>query len=122
SINPLGRDFSKLMKKVKEKAPDLVYFGGTTVSGGPFIARDILAEKVGCPLMLPDGCYEDAFVDAAGKGTFDDLKCFVTVIGIDAAHLKGAGADFVKRYKEKYGKVPTAYAAYGYEAAAVVLE
>jgi branched-chain amino acid transport system substrate-binding protein len=122
SVNAFQRDFTKLMKKIKEKAPELVYFGGTTPSGAPQIAKDMLAEKVNCPLMVPDGCYENAFVDSAGKDTFDDLKCFVTVGGIDPAHLKGHGADFVKRYKEKYGKNPTASAAYGYEAAAVVLE
>jgi branched-chain amino acid transport system substrate-binding protein len=46
----------------------------------------------------------------------------VTVGGLDPSQLKGAGAAFVKRYKEQHGKVPTAYAVYGYEAAAVVLE
>ncbi len=122
SINPTQRDFSKLMKKIKEKMPDLVYFGGTSQSGAPQFAKDMLAEKVDCPLMVPDGCYEEAFIDAAGKDTFDTLKCFVTIGGMDPAHLKGAGADFVKRYKEKHGKMPSAYAAYGYEAAAVVLE
>lgn len=122
SINPLQRDFLKLMEKIRKASPDLVYFGGTSQSGGPFIAKSMVAEKVGCPLLVPDGCYEEAFVDAAGKGTFDDLKCFVTIGGMDPAHLKGAGADFVKRYKEKYGKAPSAYAVYGYEAAAVVLE
>jgi branched-chain amino acid transport system substrate-binding protein len=122
SINSAQLDFTKLMKKIKEKSPDLVYFGGTTQSKAGQIARDMLAEKVGCPLMVPEGCYENAFIDSAGKDTFDDLKCFVTIGGIDPAHLKGRGADFVKRYKEKHGKNPIAYAAYGYEAAAVVLE
>lgn len=122
SINVLQNDFSKLMKKVKEAGPDLVYFGGTTQSKAMQIAKDMHAEKVGCPLMVPDGCYEQAFIDAAGKDTFDTLKCFVTIGGLDPAHLKGAGADFVKRYKEKYKKDPEAHAAYAYEAAAVILE
>jgi branched-chain amino acid transport system substrate-binding protein len=122
SINHAQLDFTKLMKKIKEKSPDLVYFGGTTQSKAGRIARDMHAEKVNCPLMVPDGCYENAFIDSAGAGTFDELKCFVTIGGIDPAHLKGRGADFVKRYKEKFKKSPEAHAAYGYEAAAVILE
>ena len=122
SINVTQIDFKPLMKKIKAAGPDLVYFGGTTQSKGGQIARDMHAEKVGCPLMVPDGCYEQAFVDSAGADVLDALKCFVTIGGIAPAYLKGAGADFVKRYKEKHGKVPEAYAVYGYEAAAVVLE
>ena len=44
SINPLGRDFAKLMEKIKDKAPDLVYLGGTTQTGGPAIARKVAAD------------------------------------------------------------------------------
>ena len=35
--------------------------------------------------------------------------------------LTGAGAEFVKKYREKYNKEPEAYAVYGYEAAKVFL-
>jgi branched-chain amino acid transport system substrate-binding protein len=122
SINSAQSDFTKLMKKIKEKGPELLYFGGTVRSKGGEIARDALAEKVGCPLMVPDGCYDDAFITAAGKDTFDELKCFVTIPGLDPAHLRGPGADFINRYKQKFDKNPTAYTVYAYEAAAVVLE
>ena len=122
SISVTQIDFKPLMKKIKAAGPDLVYFGGTTQSKAGQIAKDMHAEKVGCPLMVPDGCYEQAFVDSVGADVLDALKCFVTIGGIDPSYLKGAGADFVKRYKEKHGKVPEAYAVYGYEAAAVVLE
>jgi branched-chain amino acid transport system substrate-binding protein len=122
SINPTQTDFTKLMKKVAAARPDLVYFGGTTQSGGPQIAKDMNSEKVGCPLLVPDGCYEETFISAVGKDTFDTLKCFVTVGGINPASLKGAGADFLKRFKKMHDKSAGVYAIYGYEAAAVVLE
>lgn len=120
-VAPTQRDFRALTAKIKDTAPDLVYFGGTTQSGGPRVAKAMHDDKVNCPLMVPDGCYEAAFVTAVGADAFDALKCFVTVGGISPAHLKGAGADFVKRYAAKYGKAPEADAVYGYEAAAVVL-
>lgn len=122
SIDTRVNDFTKLLKAIKAKDPDLVYFGGTTQSKGGQIARDMHAEKLGCPLLVPDGCYEQAFIDVVGADALDAMKCFVTIGGINPAHLKGAGADFVKRYKDQYKKEPTAYAVYGYEAAAVALE
>jgi branched-chain amino acid transport system substrate-binding protein len=122
SIDTAQPDFGKLMQKIKEKGPDLVYFGGTAQSKGGQIAKDMLAEKVGCPLMVPDGCYELAFIQSAGADTFDALKCFVTIGGMSVARLKGRGAEFVKRYKQRFKAEPETYAAYGYEAAAVVLE
>jgi branched-chain amino acid transport system substrate-binding protein len=122
SINPLQGDFKKLMKKIKEKMPDLVYFGGTGLTGGPQLAKDMLAEKVGCPLMASEGCYETSFIDAAGKDTFDELKCFVVVGGMNPTQLKGPGAEFIKRFKEKSGKNATAATVSAYEATAVVLE
>ena len=75
-----------------------------------------------CPLIVPDGCYEKAFVDGAGADTFKELTCYATIGGKDPSLLTGAGAEFVKKYKEKFSKDPEAYAVYGYEAAKVFLE
>ena len=122
SITALQRDFQSLTKKVKDANPDRVYFGGTTQSGGPRLALALFAERVGCPLVVPDGCYERAFIEGIGADVLDVMKVFVTVGGINPESLKGAGADFVKRYKATYDKAPAALAVYGYEAAAVVLE
>lgn len=122
SVATAAPDFKKVLAKVRDAAPDLVYYGGTTQTRAPELARAMIAEKVACPLMLPEGCYEPAFVDAVSADAFEVLKVFVTVTGINPAHLKGAGADFVKRYTDKHKNAPTAYAVYGYEAAAVVLE
>ncbi len=122
SIRPAATDYTRLIQKVKEAAAELIYFGGTTQTGAPRIATTMLAEKLDCPLLLPEGCYDAAFVRTVGEKALDTMRCFVTVPGINPESLKGRGADFVKRYKELYGKVPTAYAVYGYEAAAVLLE
>ena len=50
------------------------------------------------------------FLDAAGADLLDELKCFVTIAGLNPAQLKGAGADFVKRYKEQHKASASAYA------------
>jgi branched-chain amino acid transport system substrate-binding protein len=80
------------------------------------------AGGLSCPLVLPDGCYEQVFIEATGADNVNG-RCFVTMGGIAPEELaKGTGAEFVKKYKEKYRKDPEAYAVYGYEAAKVVLE
>jgi branched-chain amino acid transport system substrate-binding protein len=121
TADPLRADFDKLAKAVVQGAPDLVFFGGTTQSGGPQLVRALAAAKCACPVLMPDGCYERAFLDATGEAALAAVPCFVTLGGVEANALKGTGAEFVKRYKGKYKADASDYAAYGYEAAAVVL-
>jgi branched-chain amino acid transport system substrate-binding protein len=122
SIIPTTPNFKELIRAIKETKPDAVYFGGTYTSGGPQIARDMKGEGLPCPLVVPDGCYADAFIKSAGADTFKTLTCYATIGGRDPSMLKGTGTAFVKKYKETYKKEPEAYAIYGYEAAKVVLE
>ena len=120
SINTKQNEFRSLMTTIKAANPDIVYFGGTTQSKGGQIAKDMKDAGLTCPLIVPDGCYELAFIKSAGE---ENLKnCYITMGGIDISALTGPGAEFVKKYKEKFGNDPEAYAVYGYEAAKVVLE
>jgi branched-chain amino acid transport system substrate-binding protein len=120
SIVVTQNEFQTLMTTIKSKNPDVVYFGGTTQSKGGQIAKDMNKVGLDCPLLVPDGCYELAFITSAGE---ENLKnTYVTMGGVDTSQLKGPGAEFVKRYKEKFHHDPEAYAVYGYEAAKVILE
>jgi branched-chain amino acid transport system substrate-binding protein len=121
SIDPKQPNFKTLMAQIAALKPDMLYFGGTSQSGGPQIALDMKGEGLSCPLMVPDGCYEEAFITGAGAETLNG-RCYATIGGKDPSELTGAGAEFVKRYKEKFGTNPEAYAVYGYESAKVVLE
>ncbi len=122
SIVATQKNFKTVIAAIRDKKPDLLYFGGTSQSGGPQIAIDMKGEGLRCPLMVPDGCYEKAFIDGAGVDTFKEITCYATIGGLDPKELTGAGAEFVRRYKEKFKKDPEAYAVYGYEAAKVFLE
>ncbi len=66
--------------------------------------------------MVPDGCFENAFIDAAGADNLNG-RAYVTFGGLPPAMLTGKGAEFVENYKKTYGAEPEAYAVYGYEAA-----
>jgi branched-chain amino acid transport system substrate-binding protein len=122
SIDPLSRDLSKLVTAIRAKGPDVVYFGGTARTGAIQLAKDALAGKLECPLVLPDGFYDPAFIDAVGADALDVLKVYVTKPGLDLSRSEGKAAEFVKRYREKYKRNATAHTLYAYEATAVVLE
>ena len=66
SIDAKAQEFKPLMTTIKGDQPDLVYFGGTTQSKGGQIAKDMVAAGLDCKLMVPDACYEDAFIESAG--------------------------------------------------------
>ena len=112
------RDYAALMAKIKEKKPDLLYFGGTTQSQGGQVVRDAFA-VLKCPVLLPDGCYEKVFIDTADEASLANVH--VTVGGIVPAGFAGRAAAFAKSYFARYRTDPGDYAVYGYEAAQVIV-
>ncbi len=121
-IDPKASNYRALVVKIKQKRPDLVYFGGTTQTNAGQIAKDLRAGGLtDLKLMLPDGCFETAFIEAAGKENLEG-RTFITFGGVPADQLTGKGKDFYERYKARYGIEPEAYSAYGYEAAKAALE
>lgn len=120
-IDAKAQEFKSLMTTIKGLDPDLVYFGGTTQTKGGQIAKDMVAAGLTCKLMVPDGCYEKAFIESAGAENLND-RCFVTFGGLPPDQLTGAGKEFVERYIRRFNKDPEGYAIYGYEAAKVALE
>lgn len=123
SIVPKQSNYKTVIQKIMPQKPDLLYLGATSQSGAPQIAIDMLGEGLNCPLVVPDGCYEKAFIDGAGAKTFEKLVCYATIGGKDPSQIKTeSGKKFLEKYKEKYKTDPEAYAVYGYEAAKVFLE
>jgi len=121
SIDANSQEFKSLMTTIKSKNPDLVYFGGTTQTKGGQIAKDMLAVGLDAKLMVPDGCFEESFIDSAGAENLNG-RCFLTFGGLPPEALAGVGQEFVKKYKDKYGSDPEAYAIYGYESGRVAIE
>ncbi|MSR68750.1 MAG: branched-chain amino acid ABC transporter substrate-binding protein [Phycisphaerales bacterium] len=114
-------NYRSLVTKIKAVSPDLVYFGGTTQTNAGQIAKDLRTGGYEGMYMVPDGCFEQAFIEAAGDSNLND-KTYITFGGLPADQLLGRGANFREAYRAKYGGDPEAYAAYGYEAARVVLQ
>ena len=120
-IDPKAQEYRSLMTKIKALNPDFVFYGGTTQTNAGQLAKDLVAVGLAAKLMLPDGCYEKAFIEAAGAENVNG-RTFVTFGGAPPDQLVGKGAEFVKRYREKYHAEPEGYAVYGYVAAKTALE
>ncbi len=120
-IDAKASNYKSLATKIKQKAPDLVYFGGTTQTNAGQIVKDLRASGSNVKFMVPDGCFETAFIEAAGKANVEG-NTFVTFGGVPPNKLEGKGKTFFENYKKTYGSEPAAYAVYGYEAGRVILE
>jgi branched-chain amino acid transport system substrate-binding protein len=121
AVDPKAQEYKSLMTKIKATNPDFIYYGGTTQTNAGQIAKDLVAVGLSAKLMVPDGCFENAFIAAAGPENVEG-RVFITFGGLPAEKLTGPGAEFVKRYKAKYGNDPEAYAVYGYVSAQVALD
>lgn len=121
-IDAKASDYKALMTKIKALNPDLIYFGGITQNNAGQLIKDM--RNVGMSsdrvkFMGPDGIYEKALIDAAGR---DAEGVYATFGGVPANQLTGAGKTWYENYKQKFNSEPEAYAAYGYEAAKVAVD
>ncbi len=119
-INSKEPNYRSLVTKIKIKGADTVYFGGTTQTNGGQIAKDLVAGGLDVKYIVPDGCYEEAFLVAAGEAL--EGRCFLTFGGLPPEELTGPGKAFVDAYTAKFGGRPEAYAVYGYECARVAID
>ncbi len=120
-IDPKAANYRSLATKIRQTAPDLVYFGGTTQTNAGQLVKDLRASGMKVKFMIPDGCFETPFIDAAGKENVEGTA-FITFGGIPTSKLEGNGKKFYEAYKARYQSEPEGYAAYGYEAMRVVLD
>ncbi len=119
-IDPKASNYRALATKIRARKPDVVFYGGLTQTNAGQLAKDLRVSGVKAKLFVPDGCYEQAFILAAGAENLND-NVFITFGGVPGKLLTGKGQEFYKKYKAKYNAEPEAYAAYGYESASVVL-
>ncbi len=121
AIDPKAQEYKSLMTKVKEANPDFVYYGGTTQTNAGQLVKDFVAVGATGKIMVPDGCFEEAFIQACGAENANE-RVYVTFGGVPPEKLTGTGAEFVKAYRAKFGAEPEAYAVYGYMAAKVAID
>lgn len=108
------KDFRAVLTSMKEKKPQLLYFGGIYPDGGLLIKQ---ARELGLniPFMSGDGVIDRKFVEIAGPASEGSYLTFSP----DPEHVPTA-KDFLKNYKSGYGE-PGPYSIYAYDATNVML-
>jgi branched-chain amino acid transport system substrate-binding protein len=110
------KDFKTILTSIKQKDPELIYFGGIYADAGLLVkeAREI---GIKAPFMSGDGTIDQKFIEIAGdkaaEGTY-------LTFSPDPAHVPAA-AEFIRKYKEKYGELGP-YSIYAYVAVNILLD
>ena len=123
-IDPKASNYRSLVTKIRSTGADVVFYGGTTQTNAAQILKDLRSGGCKVPFVTPDGTFENAYIEAAGKEAMSPEAgpVYITFGGLPSEKLTGRGAEFVERYRKKHGEVPEAYAVYGYEACKVLLD
>jgi branched-chain amino acid transport system substrate-binding protein len=118
-IDKQAQDYRTLANKIKAAGADMMYFGGITGNNAGKLFSDVRGAMGADAIMMgADGIFDTDFLKAGGDAV---ENTYVTFGGVPGSELKGKGAEWYKLYKETYNIEPESYAAYGYEAAKVVL-
>ncbi len=117
TINPGDQDFSAVLTKIKPLNPDLIYYGGEFPEA-QLLSSQAEAQGIKAPLMGGDGIFDATFIKTAGQAAEGD---FCTSIGAPTDELESA-AGFIADYTAaKYADPASAYGAYAYDAANVII-
>ena len=119
-IDPKASNYRSLATKIRQGNPDLVFFGGVTQTNAGQFVKDLRSSGFNGKVMVPDGCFENAFIDAAGAENLEG-NTFFTFGGLPGNQLTGNGRSFYENYKKRFNMEPEAYAVYGYEAGKVAV-
>ena len=117
TVEPDDKDFSAVLSRVKRFNPDMIYFGGEYPAASLLTSQ---ADQQGLtvPLMGGDGIFDKTFIDVAKQAGEGD---FATSVGAPTDLLPTARA-FVDAYKAAgYSEPFSAYGAYSYDAANVII-
>ena len=109
-------DFSAVLNKVAVVKPDAVYFGGIYPEGSLLI-KQMNEKGIKAKFIGPDGMDDPEVVKIAGAAS---IGSFYTSPAADIARTP-KGKEWVDRFKAKFGKEPSNWSAYGYDAMNVIL-
>ena len=109
-------DFKALLTKAHALGPDLVFYGGTTVTGGALLRKQMGDTGLGAVTFLGgDGISDTEFLKSAGAGANGS---YYTVAAPETSKLPSATA-FVKAYEKRWNTDVGPYSANAYTAAEI---
>ncbi len=118
-INPEETDFSAVVEKVAQAAPDVVFYGGYTPEAGPLL-KQLREGGVDAQFLSDDGSKDPTFGELAGAANAEGAQ--VTCPCADPLKIDAA-AEFVEGMQAEYGKTaPGTFAADVYDVTTMVIE
>jgi branched-chain amino acid transport system substrate-binding protein len=117
-LTPGQTDFHALLTDTAAANPDVIFYGGTSATGGDQLRKQMSGTPLANVTMFGgDGIRNDEFLKIAGS-TANDV--YATVASVNAAKLPAAQA-FLKKYQSVYHVPVGSYSAAGYVAAMVII-
>lgn len=109
------KDFRAVLTSIKDKKPDIIYFGGIYPEAGLLVKQ---AKELGikAPFMSGDGTIDKEFIKIAGK---ENAEGTYLTFSPDPLNIPTAKA-FLDKYHAKYGEHGP-YSIYAYDAANILL-
>jgi len=109
------KDFKTALTSIKEKKPELIYFGGIYPEAGLLVkqAREL---GISVPFMSGDGSIDPKFIEIAGASAAEGT--YLT-FSPDARKIPSARS-FIENYEKKFGEIGP-YSVYAYDAANILL-
>jgi branched-chain amino acid transport system substrate-binding protein len=106
-------DYKALLTKAHALSPDLIFYGGTTVTGGALLRKQMSDTGLGAVTFLGgDGISDDEFLKSAGDMANGS---YYTVAAPETSKLASAAA-FVAAYKKRWNTDVGPYSANAYAA------
>jgi branched-chain amino acid transport system substrate-binding protein len=109
-------DFTAIMTSIKAKKPDVVVFGGMDPQAAPMV-RQMRTLGMKTHFLGGDGMQSAEFIKLAGTSAEGAIG---SSPGLPLEKMPG-GADFTKRFGDKFGKVQI-YAPFSHDAAVVLIQ
>jgi len=109
-------DFTAILTSIKAKRPDVVVFGGMDPQAAPMV-RQMRTLGMKTPFLGGDGMQSAEFIKLAGSTAEGAIG---SSPGLPLEEMPG-GADFTKRFSERFGKVQI-YAPFSHDSAVVLIQ
>lgn len=111
-------DFHALLTSAAALHPDVVFYGGTSSTGGDQLRKQMAGSPLATITMFgADGIRNQEFLTVAGSMA---NQVYATVASVNAAKLPSAQA-FLKEYQDTFHQIVGSYSAAGYVSAMVLI-
>ena len=113
------QDFHALLTRIASQNPTVLFYGGTTSTGGGLVRKQMPDSGLGAiPYFGADGIRNDELLRAAGSAADNT---YATVAAVNADKIPAAKA-FLAEYQQQFHQTVGSYSAGGYVSAMVLID